>query len=156
MARKKVDVFGFESLQKAFKKCQDKYPDEADALLMAMGQAVNKETKRNTTKKTGNLRKSWRLKKVKLYKNGTVRVVRVQSTAPHAHLYEYGHEIKPRGKSKKNRINKSNFRYEKGKVGSIGYVEGRGPLTHTLLESRNRFGRKVQSLLNNVTDDLQL
>ncbi len=153
MARKKVDVFGFESLQKAFKKCQDKYPDEADALLMAMGQAVCKEAKRNTTKKTGKLRKSWRLKKVKLYKDGTVRVVRVQSTAPHAHLYEYGHEIKPRGRGRNNRTGP---RYQKSKAKSTGYVKGRYPLKNAIEESQARFNRDVQSMLNNVTADLQL
>lgn len=65
-------------------------PDKADALLMAQGQAVNRKTKSLSPVKTKKLRNSWRLKKVKLYKGGTVRVVRIQSGAPHAHLVEYG------------------------------------------------------------------
>ena len=71
---------------KAFERCEKRYPDQADALLMAQGQAVNKRTKALTPVRTKKLRNSWRLKKVKLYKGGKVRVVRIQSTAPHAHL----------------------------------------------------------------------
>ncbi len=92
MARN-VDVFGFDELEKAMKRCEKNYPNQADAFLMAEGQAVNKKTKSLTPVKTKKLRNSWRLKKVKLYKSGKVRVVRVQSTAPHAHLIELGHEV---------------------------------------------------------------
>ena len=78
---KTVDVFGFDELKKAFERCEKRYPDYADALLMAQGQAVNKRTKALTPVRTKKLRNSWRLKKVKLYKGGKVRVVRIQSAA---------------------------------------------------------------------------
>ena len=78
---KTVDVFGFDELKKAFERCEKRYPNQADALLMAQGQAVNKRTKALTPVRTKKLRNSWRLKKVKLYKGGKVRVVRIQSAA---------------------------------------------------------------------------
>lgn len=146
MARQPKDLFGFDELEKAFIKCEKKYPDEADALLMAMGQAVNKTVKRNTAVKTKRLRNSWRLKKVKLYNQGTVRVVRVQSSAPHAHLYEYGHKIVPRGSGRNRRTNKS----------SSGFVEGRFVLQKAIDESRNRFSNEVENMLDKLTGDLQV
>ena len=71
MARQNKDVFGFDELEKSFKRFEKNYPDKADALLMAQGQAVNRKTKSLTPVKTKKLRNSWRLKKVKLYKGGT-------------------------------------------------------------------------------------
>ena len=97
---KQIDVFGFEELEKAFKRCEKRYPNEADALLMAAGQQVNKRVKALTPVRTKKLRNSWRLKKVKLYKGGKVRVVREQTTAPHGHLIELGHEIVRGGKTR--------------------------------------------------------
>lgn len=67
---------------------------------MAEGQAVNKKTKSLTPVRTKKLRNSWRLKKVKQYKSGKVRVVRIQSTAPHAHLIELGHEVVSGGRTR--------------------------------------------------------
>ena len=66
---------------------------------MAEGRAVNKRTKSLTPVRTKKLLNSWRTKKVKLYKDGKVRVVRVQSTAPHAHLIELGHKIVSGGRT---------------------------------------------------------
>lgn len=60
------DLFGFDELEKAFNRTIKRYPNEADALLMAQGQAVTKSTKSKTPVKTGKLRRSWRLKKVKV------------------------------------------------------------------------------------------
>ena len=53
---KTVDVFGFDELKKAFERCEKRYPDHADALLMAQGQAVNKKTKSLTPVKTKNIK----------------------------------------------------------------------------------------------------
>ena len=35
MARANKDVFGFDELEKSFKRIEKNYPDKADALLMA-------------------------------------------------------------------------------------------------------------------------
>ena len=64
MARQNKDVFGFDELEKSFKRFEKNYPDKADAVLMAQGQAVNRKTKSLTPVKTKKLRNSWRLKKV--------------------------------------------------------------------------------------------
>lgn len=151
-----VDVFGFDELEKAFKRCEKRYPNEADAFLMAQGQAVNKRTKALTPVRTKKLRNSWRLKKVKLYKGGKVRVVREQSTAPHAHLIELGHEIvrgcrtRERGR-KLNRIQRS----ARG-ISSGGYVEGRHMLEKSLSESQSRFESGAKKLLDKITEDIKV
>ena len=64
MARQNKDVFGFDELEKSFKRFEKNYPDKADAVLMAQGQAVNRKTKSLTPVKTKKLRNSWRLKTV--------------------------------------------------------------------------------------------
>jgi hypothetical protein len=53
---------------------------------------MRKNVRRLTPKKTGNLRKSYRVKKVD--KDGML----VYTPAPHAHLVEYGHKIVVGGK----------------------------------------------------------
>ena len=50
MARQNKDVFGFDELEKSFKRFEKNYPDKADALLMAQGQAVNRKTIADTGK----------------------------------------------------------------------------------------------------------
>ena len=122
MARN-IDVFGFDELEKAMKQCEKNYPSQADAFLMAEGRAVNKRTKSLTPVRTKKLRNSWRTKKVKLYKGGKVRVVRVQSTAPHAHLVELGHKIVSGGRTRErgrklNRVQRSAIGIKSG-----GYVK---------------------------------
>ena len=56
MARQNKDVFGFDELEKSFKRFEKNYPDKADAVLMAQGQAVNRKTKSLTPVKTKKLR----------------------------------------------------------------------------------------------------
>ena len=58
MARANKDVFGFDELEKSFKRFEKNYPDKADALLMAQGQAVNRKTKSLSPVKTKKLRNS--------------------------------------------------------------------------------------------------
>ena len=151
-----IDVFGFDELEKAFKRCEKRYPNEADAFLMAQGQAVNKRTKALTPVKTKKLRNSWRLKKVKLYKSGTVRVVRIQSLAPHAHLIELGHENVRGGKTrvggrKLNRVQRA----ARG-IKTLGYVEGTHMLETSIKEARSKFESGAKKLLDKITDDLKV
>ncbi len=175
MARN-VDVFGFDELEKAMKRCEKNYPNQADAFLMAEGQAVNKKTKSLTPVRTKKLRNSWRLKKVKLYKSGKVRVVRVQSTAPHAHLIELGHEVvtlsafasqkstfgrppflaarggrtRERGR-KLNRVQRSARGIKSG-----GYVQGKFMLEKSMSEAQTKFKSGAEKLLNKITKDIQV
>lgn len=163
MARKQKDVFGFDELQKSFEKLKEKYPDAVDAALMATGRAINRRTKQLSPVykgapkdgiKPGQLKKSWRLKKVKEYRNGTVRVVRIESRAPHAHLVEKGHKIiqgrrtrDSRGRYAKEtaRIGKT-ARYDKAQrhamgIKNKGFVEGK----EMLQTARNEFAKKFDS-----------
>lgn len=152
---KNVDVFGFDELQKAFERCEKKYPNQADALLMAQGQAVNKKTKSLTPVKTKKLRNSWRLKKVKVYKSGKVRVVRVQSTAPHAHLIELGHEIARGGRTRERGRKLNRVQRSARGIKSGGYVEGEHMLEKSLSEARNSFEGNVQKMLDRLTGDIK-
>ncbi len=155
MARN-TDVFGFDELEKAFKRCEKNYPNAADAFLMAEGRAVNKRVKQLTKKKTGKLRESWRLKKVKLYKNGTVRVVREQSEAPHAHLVEYGHEIVRGGKTRERGRRLNRVQRSARGIKSGGYVEGKHMLEKSMSEAESNFARGAQKLLDRITEDLEV
>lgn len=155
MARN-IDVFGFDELEKAFKRCEKNYPNQADALLMAQGQAVNKKTKSLTPVKTKRLRNSWRLKKVKLYKGGKVRVVRIQSTAPHAHLIEFGHEIVHGGKTRErgrkfNRVQRS----ARG-ISSGGRTKAFKMLEQAVSEAASRFESDANKMLDRLTKDIQV
>ena len=155
MARN-VDVFGFDELEKAFNRVQKKYPDKADAMLMALGQAVNKRTKELTPVRTKKLRKSWRLKKVKLYKSGTVRVVRVQSTAPHAHLVEYGHEIVKGGKTRERGRTLNRVQRSARGITSHGRVEGKYMLEKAMTETRSAFNRDAEKLLDAICEEVEV
>lgn len=151
------DVFGFDELEKAFNRLEKRYPNQADALLMAQGQAVNKRTKQLTPVKTRKLRNSWRLKKVKLYKGGKVRVVRVQSSAPHAHLIEYGHDIYTTGGRKTGKVARYNAvqRLARG-IKKHGRVEGKHMLEKSMNEARTRFSRDAQKLLDKLIESEDL
>lgn len=156
MARVKADVFGFEELEKAFAKVQKKYPDSADAFLMTAGKAVYKRTRQLTPVKTRMLRNSWRLKKVKLYRNGTVRVVRVQSTAPHAHLVELGHEMIRGGRASRSGKKLNRVQRSVRGITSGGYVEGKYMLETAMTEAKVRFNKDAQGLIDKLTEDLEV
>lgn len=150
------ELFGFDELEKAFNRTIKRYPNEADALLMAQGQAVTKSTKSKTPVKTGKLRRSWRLKKVKVYKSGTVRVVRIQSSAPHAHLIEYGHKVYTTG-GRKGNVGRYNAvqRSVRG-IKSHGNVQGVHMLEESVKEAQQRFDRDAQKMIDKITEDLNL
>ena len=147
------DVFGFDELEKSFKRLEKRYPNQADALLMAQGQAVNKRTKQLTPVKTRKLRNSWRLKKVKLYKGGKVRVVRVQSSAPHAHLIEYGHDIYTTGGRKTGKVARYNAvqRSVRG-IKKRDRTQGTHMLEKGMNEARSRFPNDAQKMLDKLIE----
>lgn len=156
MARKNVDVFGFDELEKAMKRCEKRYPNQADAFLMAEGQAVNKKTKSLSPVRTKKLRNSWRLKKVKLYKNGKVRVVRIQSTAPHAHLIELGHEVVRGGRTRERGRKLNRVQRSARGIKSDGYVEGKFMLEKSVSEAKASFENGAQKMIDRLTDDLKV
>ena len=157
MARKEKDVFGIEELQKEFEKMEKKYPNKADALLMAEGRTVNKRVKQltstKTKKKTGNLLKSWKLKPVKLYKDGTVRVVWEKSEAPHAHLIEEGHEIY-HGKGRGNRGVRSKRKLKKTFVGKRTHAYKL--LETAMKETESHFQGEVKKMFDDLIKDVEV
>ena len=92
---------------------------------------------------------------MKLYKAGKVRVVREQTTAPHGHLIELGHEVVRGGRSRENgrRLN----RVQRGVRGisSGGRVEGRHMLERSLSEANGSFKGNVEKMLDSLTGDLR-
>jgi len=156
MAKDK-DVFGFDELTISFEKMQKKYPDKADAMLMAQGRAVTNRVKSQTpVGKTKKLKGSWRLKKVKLYKGGTVRVVRVQSQAPHAHLVELGHEIVTGGKTRERGRTLNVVQRAVRGISSKGRVEGKKMLEKSIKEAESRFLRDAEKMLDMLTGEAEL
>jgi hypothetical protein len=165
------DVFGFDELTDAFIKMEKKYPVESERLLVAGGQMLlNKTKERTPVGKTKKLKKSWRLKPVKYYKNKTVAVVRVQSQSPVAHLVEYGHEIvlggksytydrtggviqkgKNKGKRKVERRNLNTLERKTRGVSSGGRVEGKEMLGKSQREIEKTFFNSVENLINDLT-----
>lgn len=150
------DIFGFDELEKSFKKMETKYPNEADAFLMMMGRAANSRTKQLTPTKTKKLRNSWRLKKVKLYKGGKVRVVRVQSEANHAHLVNDGHNVYTTG-GRKGKVKRYNAiqRSIRG-IKSHGRVEGVKMLENAIKETQNQYYAKADKLMDKLTKEVQV
>ena len=154
MARN-IDVFGFDELEKAMKQCEKNYPSQADAFLMAEGRAVNKRTKSLTPVRTKKLLNSWRTKKVKLYKDGKVRVVRVQSTAPHAHLIELGHKIVSGGRTRERGRKLNRVQRSARGIKSGGYVQGDFMLEKSMSEAQAKFNSGAEKLLDKITKDIQ-
>ena len=155
MARN-IDVFGFDELEKAMKQCEKNYPSQADAFLMAEGRAVNKRTKSLTPVRTKKLRNSWRTKKVKLYKGGKVRVVRVQSTAPHAHLIELGHKIVSGGRTRERGRKLNRVQRSARGIKSGGYVQGDFMLEKSMSEAQAKFNSGAEKLLDKITKHIQM
>lgn len=150
-----IEPFGIEELQKAFEKAAGKYDDKADALLMAQGKLAQRRVKSKTpVGATRKLKGSWRLKKVKKY--GDTRVVRIQSTARHAHLVELGHELVRGGSSRRKGKKLGRVGRALRGVRTVGYVEGREMLAGTMRELESRYTNGVQKLLDELTKEFEV
>ena len=154
---KDKDVFGFDELAKTFEKMEKKYPNAADAMLAAQGRAVTNKVKSITPiGKTKKLKGSWRLKAVKLYQGGKVRVVRIQTQASHGHLVEQGHKIVRGGKSRSRDGRKLNTVQQAVRgVKSGGRVEGQKMLEKSMKEAQARFDRDAQKLFDQLTKEVE-
>ena len=83
---------GFEDLQKAFNRIEQKYENKTDAMLMAMANTARQRVRSKTpTGKTKKLKGSWRTKKPKTF--GKARVARVQTENRYGHVVEEGHKV---------------------------------------------------------------
>ena len=85
-------TFGFEDLQRAFNRIEQKYENKTDAMLMAMANVTRQRVRSKTpTGKTKKLKGSWRTKRPKSY--GKARVARVQTENRYGHVVEEGHIV---------------------------------------------------------------
>ncbi len=159
MPRATKDVFGFEEMEKAFARVKKRYPNDADALLMAAGQAVRKNVRAASPKyegpvkkgiKPGQLKNSWSVKKPKEYKGGKVRVVQIKSQAPHAHLVELGHKIYRGGKTRKNGKKMNAVQLALRGVKNLGFVKGELMLENSMKEARAKLPRDAENLMDRL------
>ena len=159
MARKEKDIFGVEELLKEFEKMEKKYPNKADALLMTEGRTLQKCLKKLTgteiKKKTGKLLKSWRVRPVKLYKDGTVRVVRVENKAPHSHLIEYGHEIY-HGSGRGNRGSSEMTRKQRKAMAKGNKTRAYNFLERSSKTIEGHFRKEAMEMFNDLIKDVEV
>ena len=85
-------TFGFEDLQKAFNRIEQKYENKTDAMLMAMANTARQRVRSKTP--TGKNKEAQRLmanKKPKTF--GKSRVARIQTENRYGHVVEEGHKV---------------------------------------------------------------
>lgn len=154
-----VEITGLDTLSKKLQHLVNNYPKESEELLVKMGNKFRNHVK-DLTPDGGNpnskrkLMKSYRVSKVQGY--GSDRFVEFRSTAPHFHLIERGHEIKPpktQPKNKKRRkITTANRKkYSKGK----SRVEGKFMVKKTTLQFQNEFPTDVEKMVNKMVRGVQ-
>jgi len=148
-------LFGFQELDKAFKKAVNKYPEKSDALLMAGARLAQSKTKTDTpVGKTKKLRASWRVKPPKTYRQS--RVVRVQSQAPHAHLVELGHRIVRGGKLRQGGRELNVLQRAVRGITVGGRVEGKYMLEKAMKGVTTSFDKDVEKMMDKLLGDLEL
>lgn len=148
-------TFGFDELEKAFKKTSEKFPDETDAMLMAMARTASSKVKSRTpVGKTKKLKGSWRVKKVKKY--GQARVARVQSESRYAHLVEEGHEVVTGGKGTVNGRKLNVVQRGIRGVKSGGKTRAAKMLESTMKDLESSFGKSAEDLLEKLTREVEL
>lgn len=169
MARKSKDVLGIDELIKTFDKMESRFESKATAMLAAQTRQAKKRVKQQTPvsnkKHKGGkdkpLKQTWKEKKPKEYQNGKYMVGMVYSDANHAHLYELGHEMVTRTRTRAvgGRFQKEAQRMGKVKkldsVGKIkygvkkhGFVVGRSVLAGTLKEAEAKWGKAAEQALD--------
>ena len=148
-------TFGFEDLQKAFNRMEQKYPNKTDAMLMAMTRVAANRTKGKTpVGKTKKLKSTWRSKKPKVY--GKVRVGRMQSASRYAHLVEDGHEIVSGGKGSKNGRKLNVLQRAVRGVKSGGRTKGHKMIESTMKDIESTFDKSAEKLLADLVSEVEL
>ena len=148
-------TFGFEDLQKAFNRIEQKYPNKTDAMLMAMTRVAANRTKSKTpVGKTKKLKSTWRTKKPKVY--GKARVARMQSASRYAHLVEDGQEIVTGGRAtvrgRKLNVLQRGIRGVKVK----GRTQGAKMIEKSMTEIESTFDKSADKLLDDLTREVEL
>ena len=149
-------TFGFEDLQKAFNRIEQKYENKTDAMLMAMANVARQRVRSKTpTGKTKKLKGSWRTKKPKTF--GKARVARVQTENRYGHVVEDGHKVVTGGSTVRRNGRKLNV-LERGIRGiSVGgKTKGEKMIEDTVKELNATFEKNAKKLLNDLTSEVEL
>lgn len=149
-------TFGFEDLQKAFNRIEQKYEYKTDAMLMAMANVTRQRVRAKTpTGKTKKLKGSWRTKKPKTF--GKARVSRVQTENRYGHVVEEGHRVVTGGSTVGRNGRKLNV-LERGIRGiSVGgKTKGEKMIEDTVKELNATFEKNAKKLLDDLTSEVEL
>ena len=133
-------TFGFEDLQKAFNRIEQKYENKTDAMLMAMANTARQRVRSKTpTGKTKKLKGSWRTKKPKTF--GKARVARVQTE---------GSTVGRNGR----KLNVLQRGIRGISVG--GKTKAEKMIESTVKELNSAFGKNAEKLLDDLTREVEL
>ena len=149
-------TFGFEDLQKAFNRIEQKYENKTDAMLMAMANVARQRVSAKTpTGKTKKLKGSWRAKKPKTF--GKARVARVQTENRYGHVVEEGHRVVTGGSTVGRNGRKLNI-LQRGIRGiSVGgKTKGEKMIEDTVKELNATFEKNSKKLLDDLTSEVEL
>ena len=149
-------TFGFEDLQKAFSRIEQKYENKTDAMLMAMANVARQRVRAKTpTGKTKKLKGSWRTKKPKTF--GKARVARVQTENRYGHVVEEGHRVVTGGSTVGRNGRKRNV-LQRGIRGiSVGgKTKGEKMIEDTVKELNATFEKNAKKLLDDLTSEVKL
>ena len=149
-------TFGFEDLQKAFNRIEQKYENKTDAMLMAMANVARQRVRAKTpTGKTKKLKGSWRTKKPKTF--GKARVSRVQTENRYGHVVEEGHRVVTGGSTVGRNGRKLNV-LQRGIRGiSVGgKTKGEKMIEDTVKELSATFEKNAKKLLDDLTSEVEL
>lgn len=149
-------TFGFEDLQKAFNRIEQKYENKTDAMLRAMANVTRQRVRAKTpTGKTKKLKGSWRTKKPKTF--GKARVARVQTENRYGHVVEEGHRVVTGGSTVGRNGRKLNV-LQRGLRGvSVGgKTKGEKMIEDTVKELNATFEKNAKKLLDDLTSEVEL
>lgn len=149
-------TFGFEDLQKAFNRIEQKYENKTDAMLMAMANVTRQRVRSKTpTGKTKKLKGSWRTKKPKTF--GKARVARVQTENRYGHVVEEGHRVVTGGSTVGRNGRKLNVLQRGIRGVSVGgKTKGEKMIEDTVKELNATFEKNAKKLLNDLTSEVEL
>ncbi len=125
---------GAEEFQKKLKTIEKKAPDRIIDKLDEEGKKLIKQARTNTPKKTGKLRKGYKLLPVEKIQGGYQKGL--TNTAPHFHLVEKGHR----------KVSKS------GK--ELGWTEGKFYLERTVKEMEEPITQELENWLDELFREL--
>ncbi len=149
-------TFGFEDLQKAFNRIEQKYENKTDAMLMAMANVTRQRVRAKTpTGKTKKLKGSWRTKKPKTF--GKARVARVQTENRYGHVVEDGHIVVTGGSTVGRNGRKLNVLQRGIRGVSVGgKTKDEKMIEDTVKELNSTFEKNAKKLLDELTSEVEL